>query len=156
MDNTVFDQAVAVMKRLTTAQDGYRLVTVDGVEQEVGVAELEAAFDAFQTFWDQIARSGQRVDRDLADAVAQEQLTGRRNELIERDGQGRPVALRRLTTMTAEQIERAKELLADPDRTITSVAAELKVSRSTLYYDIPGITGRLLASRKRQVAGGRS
>ncbi|MGA5823487.1 helix-turn-helix domain-containing protein [Kitasatospora sp. NPDC094028] len=155
MDNAVFDQAVAVMKRLATAQDGYRFVTVDGVEQEVGLAELEAAFDAFHAFWAETARQGQRVDRDLADAVAQEQLTGRRNELIERDEQGRPVALRRLTKMTAEQIERAKELLADPDRTIASVARELKVSRSTLYYDIPGITGRLLA-RTRQIAGGRS
>ncbi|MFF2080646.1 hypothetical protein ACFVXG_38510 [Kitasatospora sp. NPDC058162] len=154
MDTTLFDQAVAVMKQMTTAQDGYTFVMVDGVEKEVGLAELEAAFDAFEAFWDEVARSRQYVDRDLVDAVAREQLTGRRNERIERDEQGRPVALRRRTTMTAEQIARAQELLADPHRTITAVAKELEVSRALLYTDVPGVSGRPLAPRKRKAAGG--
>ncbi|MGW2401729.1 helix-turn-helix domain-containing protein [Kitasatospora sp. NPDC001664] len=152
MDFALFDQAVAVMVRFGTAQAAYGWAEVDGVKQEVGLAELEAAWTAKDAFWAAYAASGQVLDRDLVDAVVQEQLTGRRNELIDRDEQGRPVAVRRITTLTAEQIARAQELLADPFQTITAVARELKVSRATLYSDVPGITGRPLAPRRRSAS----
>ncbi|WP_331730060.1 hypothetical protein OHV05_35505 (plasmid) [Kitasatospora sp. NBC_00070] len=120
MDFALFDQAVTVMLRFGSAQGTYRWVTVGGVEQEVGLAELEAAWEAKDAFWAAHARSGQVLDRNLVDAVVQEQLTGRRDELIDRDEQGRPVAVRRLTTLTADQIARAQELLADPHQTTRS------------------------------------
>jgi DNA invertase Pin-like site-specific DNA recombinase len=46
---------------------------------------------------------------------------------------GRPPAL------TAEQIRQARELLARPENTVSSVARELEVSRSTIYKHIPDV-----------------
>jgi DNA invertase Pin-like site-specific DNA recombinase len=62
--------------------------------------------------------------------------------------EGRAVArasgqrLGRPPSVTAEQIERARELLSRPDATIASVARHVGTSRSTLYRVLPELTGR--------------
>jgi len=52
---------------------------------------------------------------------------------------GRPPA------MTGEQIRYARELLASPDNTVSSIARLLGVSRSTLYKHVPEIGSRRVA-----------
>ncbi|MFF3140059.1 helix-turn-helix domain-containing protein [Streptomyces mirabilis] len=46
--------------------------------------------------------------------------------------------------MTAEQVRHARGLLTDPEKTITSIAKLLGVSRTTLYKYVPelGAAGR--------------
>ncbi|MFI5531850.1 hypothetical protein ACIA8O_25295 [Kitasatospora sp. NPDC051853] len=48
---------------------------------------------------------------------------GRISSLIERDEQGRPVAVRRIAKLTADQLTSARQLLADPRQTITQTKA---------------------------------
>jgi DNA invertase Pin-like site-specific DNA recombinase len=51
---------------------------------------------------------------------------------------GRPPAL------TVEQVSHARQLLANPANTVSSIARLLGVSRSTLYAHVPEFTGRRL------------
>ena len=49
--------------------------------------------------------------------------------------------------MTAEQILRARDLLARPDNTVSSIARLLGVSRATIYKYVPeATTGRVAAA----------
>lgn len=53
---------------------------------------------------------------------------------------GRPPAL------TPEEVRHARQLLTNPDNTVSSIARLLGVSRSTLYAHIPELTGRRQAA----------
>ncbi len=59
---------------------------------------------------------------------------------------GRGVRLGRPPAMTAEQIRHARDLLARPDNTVSSIARLLGVSRATLYKDVPELPARPLVS----------
>lgn len=52
--------------------------------------------------------------------------------------------------MTPEKVAYALQLLAEPNRTMTSIAKLLGVSRSTLYGALPG----LIPAQREQVALG--
>jgi hypothetical protein len=45
--------------------------------------------------------------------------------------------------MTPEQIRHARDLLARPDNTVSSIARLLNVSRSTIYKYVPELGGRV-------------
>lgn len=129
-------EAIAVCIRLDRAQDAYG-VTADN--QEVGLEELIAANDAFQAFTDGLRGE---VDMDLAQAAAMEVTTGRKHPYIQRDEEGNPVALVPPRKMTDGQVARARELLADPQQTVTGVAKALGVTRAVLYSEVPEANGR--------------
>jgi DNA invertase Pin-like site-specific DNA recombinase len=60
---------------------------------------------------------------------------------------GRDVRLGRSPAMTAEQIRHARDLLARPDNTVSSIARLLGVSRATMYKYVPEVTtGRAAAA----------
>jgi DNA invertase Pin-like site-specific DNA recombinase len=61
----------------------------------------------------------------------------------------RGVRLGRPPAMTAEQIRLARDLLARPDNTVSSIARLLGVSRSTIYKYVPEITAAGLPAGKR-------
>lgn len=44
--------------------------------------------------------------------------------------------------MTPEQVRHARDLLARPDNTVSSIARLLNVSRSTIYKYVPELGGR--------------
>lgn len=138
MDKTLSD-AIEVLVRLQRAQDAYG-VTADN--QEVGLDELNSAFDAFDAFTKELAEGGHSVDTDLAQAVATEVTTGKPNSYIQRDEEGNPVALVRPRKLSDKQLARARELLDDPRQTITSVAKDLGVARTVLYAEVPEANGR--------------
>jgi DNA invertase Pin-like site-specific DNA recombinase len=50
--------------------------------------------------------------------------------------------LGRPPSLTNDEIERARQLLLDPNATIASVARKLGTSRSTIYRVLPELTGR--------------
>jgi DNA invertase Pin-like site-specific DNA recombinase len=52
----------------------------------------------------------------------------------------RGVRLGRPPALTAEQVRHARQLLAEPTNTVTSIARLLGVSRSTLYAHVPELT----------------
>ena len=59
---------------------------------------------------------------------------------------GRGARLGRPPAMTAEQIRHARDLLARPDNTVSSIARLLGVSRATVYKYVPEVTtGRVAA-----------
>lgn len=47
--------------------------------------------------------------------------------------------------MTDEQVRHARNLLARPENTVTSIAKLLGVSRNTIYNYVPELKGRRLA-----------
>jgi transposase-like protein len=51
--------------------------------------------------------------------------------------------------MTPEQIRHARDLLARPQNTISSIARLLGVSRATIYKHIPGLAARSLPADDR-------
>ena len=53
----------------------------------------------------------------------------------------RGVRLGRPPAMTAEQVRQARDLLARPDTTVSSIARLLNVSRSTIYKYVPELSG---------------
>ncbi len=55
---------------------------------------------------------------------------------------GRGVRLGRPPAMTAEQIRHARDLLARPDNTVSSIARLLGVSRATIYKYVPELPAR--------------
>lgn len=143
MDKTL-SEAIAVCIRLNMAQNAYR---VDENNEEVGLTELNAAFEAFEAFTAGLQAGEFRVDLDLAQAVAIETTTGKKNRYIQHDEEGSPVALQCPMKLTVEQLARAQELLADPRQTITGAAKELGVSRDIIYSEVPGAKGRPLGYR---------
>ncbi|MFI6530707.1 helix-turn-helix domain-containing protein [Streptomyces uncialis] len=78
----------------------------------------------------------------LAWVAAREVTTGMKHPYLQRDEEGNPVALVPPRKMTDEQVARARELLADPKQTITSVAKAVGVARSVLYTEVPEANGR--------------
>ncbi|MGC5334740.1 helix-turn-helix domain-containing protein [Micromonospora sp. DT62] len=64
---------------------------------------------------------------------AEHEATNLGAEALPLDRLGRPPA------MTPEKVAYALQLLAEPNRTMTSIAKLLGVSRSTLYNALPGI-----------------
>jgi DNA invertase Pin-like site-specific DNA recombinase len=54
----------------------------------------------------------------------------------------RGVRLGRPPAMTAEQIQHARDLLARPDNTVSSIARLLGVSRATIYKYVPELANR--------------
>ena len=143
VDKTLSD-AIEVLVRLQRAQDAYG-VTADN--QEVGLDELNSAFDAFDAFTKELTEGGHSVDTDLAQAVATEVTTGKPNSYIQRDEEGNPVALVRPRKLSDKQLARARELLDDPRQTITSVAKDLGVARTVLYAEVPEANGRYVRLR---------
>ncbi|MFI9833786.1 hypothetical protein ACIHIX_39575 [Streptomyces sp. NPDC051913] len=129
MDKTLSD-AIDVAIRLRRAQGAYG-VTADN--QEVGLDELNSAFDAYEAFAEELREGGHSIDMGLAQAVAIEVTTGKQNSYIQRDAEGNPVALVEPRNLSDKQLARARELLDDPRQTITSVAKDLGGSPSPTY-----------------------
>ncbi|MFF5018986.1 hypothetical protein [Streptomyces sp. NPDC001165] len=107
-----------------------------------GLDELNAAFDAFETFTKGLQEGRCSVDMDLAAAAAREVTTGKQHPYIQRDEEGDPVAFVPPRKLTNEQLAAARVLLADPRQTITGVAKVLGVSRGVLYEEVPEVNGR--------------
>ena len=80
----------------------------------------------------------------LAEFIRELIIEGTREGLDAAPGRG--ARLGRPPAMTAEQIRHARDLLARPDNTVSSIARLLGVSRATVYKYVPEVTtGRVSA-----------
>jgi DNA invertase Pin-like site-specific DNA recombinase len=76
----------------------------------------------------------------LAEFIRELIVDGTREGLAAARARG--VRLGRPPAMTPEQVRHARDLLARPDNTVSSIARLLNVSRSTIYKYVPEIAGR--------------
>jgi DNA invertase Pin-like site-specific DNA recombinase len=111
--------------------------------QDDDAADLLAPVPAVRTGglggYARVSTKGQVLDRQIHALIVQGT-----NEGLDA-ARARGARLGRPSAMTGEQVRHARDLLARPENTVTSIAKLLGVSRNTIYNYVPELKGGRLA-----------